>query len=73
MYTSCTGVPCSMSGGVFPIDLSIAACSSVTCGSWSSLPTSVPGATGVTAGFFVEASSLASRCWMAEGEGENRF
>jgi hypothetical protein len=73
VYTSCTGVPWFMSGGVFPIVLSRAACSSDTCGIWSSFPTFVPGATWVTAGFFVEASSLAGRCWMAEGMRENRF
>lgn len=44
-HTSCTGVPCEMSGGVFPIDLSIAACSSLTCGSWSSFGPLVPSGT----------------------------
>lgn len=44
-HTSCTGVPCSISGGGFPIDLSIAARSSVTCGSWSSFGPFVPGGT----------------------------
>lgn len=46
------------------MDLSNAACSSVTCGSWSVFGPLVSGATGVVAGFF-DASSLAVRCCRA--------
>jgi hypothetical protein len=57
--TSCTGVPWpSMSGGVSPIALSRAACSSVTCGALSILGPFVSGA-------FV-ASSLAKRACKLE-------
>jgi hypothetical protein len=65
--TSSTGVPCSISGGVSPIDLSRAACSSLTCGSGSMFGPLILGSAGVVAGCLEEALSLAARCCRRPG------